>query len=906
MVSHIFLFLFVMTSIVPNLVAQTPNPTTAPSDLAYTPMAERAPIIVLKDDCLIIPPINLDELMKSVFPGCDSTKLVGINIKNKEERLRIFSDICDCQRSARSVTGLAVEFSATNSIHRVDPINANLRNNGRIISFMHYGPDLQVADFLKDPKDAEPYMLDHKAKLNLSKINTSLSERVKRLAPDHAPIELEVPVPGKSVFTGELTNNSCVSMKDYFAFKSFPEENEFYSYLGKTNKFEAKDWDFYQLLDRYKEGMRKEGFTSKIELSVSIREGRGSDRIKDLVSIKQRLDFLMKNPIAMNVFTLDASKYGGIQNDLLQKLKKNLAPSCNKPSKVHCAMDKQSSYEKDMGQFLKDRDVRQVLSKIRQNNSVNFLKVNEQFFNVSSDPIKENSADLLIENQDLTAIGEFCQTVATYEEAKDNGLVNENSALNELVSDWSDNLSLDPENNKGFSRFKSNMCDDLRASKDKKSFDNFDGYLAKKCGTRECTPKQKEQYLKDFLIEYPTNRLENANDNFAYFKSKRNLDRGLDAVGYAETQRMARVKPRKDNFAETYSDISSGRMSRTEVRDVNPGTPSGTSSPSATQTVSQQNLNSEKKTESVSPVSQPASGMVAPSTANFAANANPVAPAQVSNDLNEQLSNATANEARTQSGIQEVERQISSTPIKNPKLNEELETLKEELAANQSKMSKLQRQLQDQNTKKVSDKTNTETPGRKNEQGNPSVASVSQPQATAPQTAQVQAAGMPSFSNGQGSSSLSANETRSGSQNDGPSSGGNINEALRSAQSLQVASQNPLDNSQSNGLQVASADIMNLTPVESLTLPVSKDEYGLILSGNFEKLSSAMDLSKIKTGEVIRVKLTIAGEGFKDVLAVKSGNKLIVYNSRVDRQPAAVAKPTRNVKLNDLQNTLIK
>lgn len=281
--------------------------------------------------------------------------------------------------------------------------------------------------------------------------------------------------------------------------------------------------------------------------------------------------------------------------------------------------------------------------------------------------------------------------------------------------------------------------------------------------------------------------------------------------------------------------------------------------------------------------------------------------------IQDKIERATRNDSRISSEISSLERKAETDGnTENPALSRELEDLKAQLADNKTTIDDLQKQLDSQKAEEETAEAAATAAASATRDNSSTVAQASQTGTQVPQTAAQALAPATGFFSNSSTSLQNTGSSSSGSSGGGTASperavsSSDINSALQSAQASRTASPSgtSLTVASSPSIQTASADLLSKTPVESVTVPVSQAEYGLIIQGNFEKISTALNTTKLKAGEVVKVRLNITGEGYKDMLATLSSGKIVIYDPRNNRAPASIAAPSRAVRLNDLQNTL--
>lgn len=171
----------------------------------------------------------------------------------------------------------------------------------------------------------------------------------------------------------EFKENQCVSAKEYFSFKQFPDTNNFYKNLMNEKSFEPSKWNYISLEKELKKKRDKIPYTEQSKLEME--------------EIRERLRFLHRNPMLKTLMAADhdfdeyAKKTKTTKemkavlettsrkildqkkSDLFNLVKKHFTPanaSCLSGSTSSCQEDvlkNVKSFDEDMKNFFSDQGV---------------------------------------------------------------------------------------------------------------------------------------------------------------------------------------------------------------------------------------------------------------------------------------------------------------------------------------------------------------------------------------------------------------------------------------------------------------------------------------------------------------------------------------------------------------------
>lgn len=167
---------------------------------------------------------------------------------------------------------------------------------------------------------------------------------------------LQVPQASEGLLNGSEPVNSCVSMRDYMAYRQFPKDEEFYKELRATS-FEPDQWNFTSLMAQVTRQSRDEGL-------VDLESARTHQTLGPLI---RRLDYLQRNPLVKNLF-MSSDEDRTTKERLFNIIKSNLGSvneNCN--SDVNgCrnqAFAKAGEYQDGLRRFFDDPGTRERLAR---------------------------------------------------------------------------------------------------------------------------------------------------------------------------------------------------------------------------------------------------------------------------------------------------------------------------------------------------------------------------------------------------------------------------------------------------------------------------------------------------------------------------------------------------------------
>lgn len=238
------------------------------------------------------------------------------------ENIENYRRVCNCYYEEPSVQGLEFRERESerersnrgigrmfNSRGRLsDPrlVTANVETELRLLQDLATGPQIQASLMSSDSSQAQAFAAsyaqnyltgDPRERRVLSTAQSQLSSAFQKNNLGAAP-SLQI-ADGSRMLQDTVPPslpNSCVSTRDYAAFRQFPPDQRFYSELATETRFDSNRWDFEKLRNQLTR-------LTKDSRSVTPRTLEEIERNPETGWIVRRLDFLNRNPLIRSILS---------------------------------------------------------------------------------------------------------------------------------------------------------------------------------------------------------------------------------------------------------------------------------------------------------------------------------------------------------------------------------------------------------------------------------------------------------------------------------------------------------------------------------------------------------------------------------------------------------------------------
>ncbi len=276
-----------------------------------------------------------------------------------------------------------------------------------------------VSQIFQSGGDAQNYLIDRSGEaanlaMNLRGSNPNSNKKADAKLEEQLKKEIgNISIENKSVALlseSEFKPGQCVSAKEYFSYKQFPDSSVFYKSLMSEKSFEPKKWDYIALERELKVKRDTIPYTEQSK--------------REMEEIREKLRFLHRNPMLKTLMAAnhDFDEYARKtktlskeMKDILEKTSRNVLdqkkrslfdlvkrhftpanPSCVNEQRSSCQEDvlkNVKSFDEDMKNFFNDQDVA-LLTKVQAEKST-FHLIDEFIDNpIPQEKVPLNQADL--------------------------------------------------------------------------------------------------------------------------------------------------------------------------------------------------------------------------------------------------------------------------------------------------------------------------------------------------------------------------------------------------------------------------------------------------------------------------------------------------------------------------------
>ncbi len=293
------------------------------------------------------------------------------------KQLDKFRNICACYANPNSVQGSSIPpanaeflqriFGSKRAIRITDPaaVTQNLQTEAYLLRNLVEGVQLQASFLSGNLNDAQRFSHAfaqnylHSGRRETDSLRTTREslQNAYRKAGLTGTAELPQLRFNPDMLTGAGSDTSCVSPRDFAAFRQFPQEPAFYNDLAQYNldscNNACKDWDYEELmkdLDSQTKGR-----------ILTLAEARTDPAVSVIV---RRLDFLHRNPLIKSA--LSAHMRPGEKKEILSMIKANFTGN------QESALKNSERFRQQLSTFM---DVPRRAEEIREEGMRHFNKV---------------------------------------------------------------------------------------------------------------------------------------------------------------------------------------------------------------------------------------------------------------------------------------------------------------------------------------------------------------------------------------------------------------------------------------------------------------------------------------------------------------------------------------------------
>jgi hypothetical protein len=419
------------------------------------------------------------------------------------ERNKQLKTACDCFFSKDNL--MHEEFKRVRNEVRSTPVEKNAKGVNSILRQMRAGMMLQ-ASLLAKTNDVAMDMAMNYSQSFAEKDNTDAYKKRIQDAndffknqdnPNLRKVSFDTSVPSMKDVDMPVPK-SCATPLMFVNYQQIPKsDSSFYQSLKEHTTFDQKNWNFQDLMTDFNQRASQFG---------NLTQALSNPGIK---SIKDRLDFLKRNPLYMNLFAstdptmLPAQKklFGAVQSIY------NSSKCSTGKRRRKCIVDKLNDHQSEITTIFQDDLVKQAVNKNAVDGLDSFLgllKTNKDILETSV--VSDFDLDFLAKNEiggsdtDIKNRVSICENIQATKTVPVQSIEKDGPSQPylDLQAEWASKLSLENlSENPEFKDYDDKLCKRPRKNKDGISV-SLTQHMDTKCPVNVCSPEQYRKIFDDF------------------------------------------------------------------------------------------------------------------------------------------------------------------------------------------------------------------------------------------------------------------------------------------------------------------------------------------------------------------------------------------------------------------------